>query len=53
MNQKRKVVVTGLGSVTALGLDVEGSWQKALAGTPGIRQLAYPLSDKSPVRAAG
>jgi 3-oxoacyl-[acyl-carrier-protein] synthase II len=50
---RRRVVVTGLGLVTSLGLDVEGSWQKALAGTPGIRKLSYPHSERSPVQAVG
>jgi len=53
MTEKRRVVVTGLGMVTSLGLDVQESWKKALAGTPGIHRLTYPLSEKSPVKAAG
>lgn len=53
MYQKRRVVVTGLGLVTSLGLDVEENWQKALAGVSGIHRLAYPLSQKSPVQAVG
>jgi 3-oxoacyl-[acyl-carrier-protein] synthase II len=53
MSQRRKVVVTGLGLVTSLGLDVEASWQKALMGTSGIRRLSSPLSERSPVQAVG
>ena len=53
MSERKKVVVTGLGLVTSLGIDVEESWQKALAGTPGIHRLIYPLSEKSPVQAVG
>jgi len=53
MNQRRRVVVTGLGLVTSLGLDVEESWQKALTGTSGIRRLSSPLSETSPIQAAG
>ena len=53
MTGKRRVVVTGLGMATSLGLDVQESWEKALAGTPGIHRLTYPLSEKSPVKAAG
>ena len=53
MNPKRKVVVTGLGLVTSLGLNVEESWQKALAGVSGIHRLTDPLSQKSPVQAVG
>ena len=29
---KRRVVVTGLGTVTSLSLKVDGLWQKILAG---------------------
>src|SRR3972149_3588472 len=50
---KKKVVVTGLGLATSLGLDVEESWQKALRGTSGIHRITYPESDVSPVRAVG
>jgi 3-oxoacyl-[acyl-carrier-protein] synthase II len=53
MTIRRRVVVTGLGLATSLGLDVEENWQRALAGTPGIRKLSYPQSEKSPVQAVG
>lgn len=53
MNPKRKVVVTGLGLATSLGLNVEASWQKALAGVSGIHRLTDPLSQTSPVQAVG
>ncbi|RJQ52669.1 MAG: beta-ketoacyl-[acyl-carrier-protein] synthase family protein [Nitrospiraceae bacterium] len=50
---KRRVVITGLGMATSLGLDVEESWGKALAGISGIGRLSYPRSEKSAVQAAG
>jgi 3-oxoacyl-[acyl-carrier-protein] synthase II len=53
MINKRKVVVTGLGLATSLGLDVETSWQKALDGISGIRELTLPNTEKSPVKAVG
>lgn len=53
MDTKRKVVVTGLGMVTPLGLDVEGNWQKVLAGESGIRRLSLPGTGKSPVQSVG
>lgn len=40
----RRVVVTGLGSVTPLGLDVATSWRAALAGSCGI--VGLPESDE-------
>jgi len=50
---KRRVVVTGLGVATALGIDVDENWQKLLSGTPGIGNLTFPGAEKSPIRAAG
>jgi 3-oxoacyl-[acyl-carrier-protein] synthase II len=50
---KRKVVVTGLGLATPLGLDVQESWRKALAGTSGITRLTLPGTGFSPIRAVG
>lgn len=35
----RKVVVTGLNCMSALGLDVESSWRGLLAGRNGIRRI--------------
>ena len=32
----KRVVVTGLGMVTSLGLDVESTWEAMLAGKSGI-----------------
>ncbi len=53
MSSKRRVVVTGLGIATALGLEVEESWQKALNGVSGIRKITVPHTEKSPVQAVG
>lgn len=53
MKRKRKVVVTGLGLATSLGLDVEENWRKLLAGESGIKKLALPGAEKSPVQAVG
>ena len=50
---KRKVVVTGLGLATPLGLDVETNWQRALDGESGISRIDYPGAEKSPVQAVG
>lgn len=49
----RRVVVTGLGLVTPLGIEVEENWQKALAGVSGINKLTLPDTYKSPVQAVG
>lgn len=37
--ERRKVVITGMGMVTAVGLDRDSSWQALVAGTNGIRPL--------------
>lgn len=50
---RRRVVITGLGLATPLGLDVEESWRKALAGINGIGRIDLPNAEKSPVQAAG
>jgi 3-oxoacyl-[acyl-carrier-protein] synthase II len=49
----RKVVITGLGLATPLGLDVEDNWRKALSGISGISRIDLPCTGKSPVQAAG
>ena len=36
---KRRTVITGLGLVTSLGLDVDEVWQKLVAGTSGISKI--------------
>ncbi|MGA2402684.1 MAG: beta-ketoacyl-[acyl-carrier-protein] synthase family protein [Syntrophobacteraceae bacterium] len=49
----RKVVVTGLGLATALGLEVGENWRKALSGVSGVSKVRLPCAGKSPVQAAG
>ena len=49
----RKVVITGLGLATALGLEVEESWRKALSGVCGVSRVKLLCAGKSSVQAAG
>ena len=49
----RKVVITGLGLATALGLEVEENWRKALSGISGVSKIRLPIAGKSLVQAAG
>jgi 3-oxoacyl-[acyl-carrier-protein] synthase II len=49
----RKVVITGLGLATALGLEVEENWRKALSGVSGVSKIKLRCAGKSPVQAAG
>ena len=53
MGKKRRVVITGLGLVTSLGLDVEENWESLLAGRSGIRRFTGAQNSRSPIRAAG
>jgi 3-oxoacyl-[acyl-carrier-protein] synthase II len=39
-SQPRRVVVTGMGAVTALGNDVESTWAGLLAGRSGVARVA-------------
>lgn len=36
---KRRVVITGMGCVTSLGLTVDGVWDKIIAGTSGVGMI--------------
>jgi 3-oxoacyl-[acyl-carrier-protein] synthase II len=38
---KRRVVITGLGAVTPLGLDVASTWEALLAGTSGAGPITH------------
>jgi 3-oxoacyl-[acyl-carrier-protein] synthase II len=39
--KRRRVVVTGMGAVTPIGLSVEEYWKNLLAGTSGVRTITY------------
>jgi 3-oxoacyl-[acyl-carrier-protein] synthase II len=49
---KRRVVVTGLGAVTPLGLDVPSTWNALLAGQSGVRPLTHFDASRLPTRIA-
>jgi len=48
-----RVVVTGLGLATALGIEVKENWQRLLDGVSGIRPSTLPESRSCPIQAAG
>lgn len=49
---KRRVVVTGLGAVTPLGLDAKTSWENAVKGVSGIGELTRVNKDDYPAKVA-
>lgn len=53
VNDRVRVVVTGLGATTPLGGDVASSWSALLAGRSGIRTLTEDWVDSVPVKFAG
>jgi len=50
---KRRVVVTGMGMLSPLGLDVKSSWQGILAGKSGIATIEHLDIEGFPVRFGG
>ncbi len=53
MNEKRRVVVTGLGIVSPLAVGVEPSWKAALEGVSGVGPITQFDASALPVRIAG
>jgi 3-oxoacyl-[acyl-carrier-protein] synthase II len=53
MSDKRRVVITGLGLVTPIGIGVEETWKSALEGKSGIGPITQFDAAAFPVRIAG
>ena len=49
----RRVVVTGVGAISPLGLDVDQTWKALVAGQSGITAITAFDASGSPVRIAG
>lgn len=49
----RRVVITGIGMMTSLGLDVESTWSGILAGKSGIKKIAHFDVNDIPAKIAG
>lgn len=50
---KRRVVVTGVGMITPLGVSTAESWENLLAGRPGIRKISQFDASAFPTQIAG
>lgn len=50
---RKRVVITGVGALTPLGLNIEDSWKNALAGKSGIAPITKFNSEAYDVRFAG
>jgi len=48
----RRVVITGMGCVTALGTDVDRVWARAIEGRSAVRRLTLFNAEQFPVRIA-
>jgi len=53
MNNRRRVVITGLGAMTPLALTMKETWEGLLAGRSGIRTITHFDASDLPVRIAG
>lgn len=49
----RRVVVTGLGLITALGTGLEKSWEEIIAGKTGVKTIESFNTEDTPVKVAG
>ncbi|MCM2675087.1 beta-ketoacyl-ACP synthase II [Alkalicoccobacillus plakortidis] len=50
--ENKRVVVTGMGAVTPLGLDVESTWNGIKAGVSGVGPLTRVNADEFPMKVA-
>jgi 3-oxoacyl-[acyl-carrier-protein] synthase II len=53
MSEDRRVVITGLGMISPLGIGVDDSWSAAVAGKVGIGPITQFDASAYPVRIAG
>jgi 3-oxoacyl-[acyl-carrier-protein] synthase II len=50
---KRRVVITGMGAVTPVGLTVDESWSALVAGRSGVTEITLFDASHMPIRIAG
>src|SRR5438552_13277293 len=52
-NTKRRVVITGLGAITAIGIGKEAFWEATSKGISGIKPIQRFSADNLPLQVAG
>lgn len=52
-NKRRRIVVTGIGAITVLGLNLVDTWNNLVAGRSGIGPITQFDPSHLPVRIAG
>ena len=52
-SNRRRVVITGIGAITPLGLTVQETWDGLLAGRSGVRRITQFDASDLPVQIAG
>lgn len=49
---KHRIVITGVGAITPLGMDVETTWENLLQGKSGVKEIDLKDGDDFPVKVA-
>jgi len=52
-NQRKRVVITGLGTTNPVGGDVATTWDALVKGQSGVRRIEQPWVEELPVKIAG
>ncbi len=53
MNERKRVVITGMGVISVLGPSIQGFWESLLAGRSGIRRITQFDASDMPCKIAG
>lgn len=53
MTQRKRIVITGMGTVSPLGCQTDVAWERLIDGVSGVKQIPDQLSKDLPVKIAG
>ena len=53
MSDRRRIVITGLGMISAVGMNVKSAWENILAGNSGIAPISAFDASEFSVRFGG